>query len=142
MLTLRTLRICFYTNSHSIKILLCRGGAEDTTLEAKTKDTKTSEAKDRNARGQGPRKQTQVFSEKRRSSKIFFWRSPQKKRSRKNFLADVQNFNHSKNSAVLEPRTRNFRGLSLRGQGQGLQNVFSRTYSRPRTSSRTPPLLL
>ena len=32
-------------------------------------------------------------------------------------------------------------GLDLRGQGQGLQNVSSRTSSRPRTSSRTPPLL-
>ena len=35
-------------------------------------------------------------------------------------------------------------GLDLRGQGQGqgLQNVSSRTSSRPRTSSRTPPLIL
>ena len=33
-------------------------------------------------------------------------------------------------------------GLDLRGQGQGLQNLFSRTSSRPRTSSRTPPLLI
>ena len=34
-------------------------------------------------------------------------------------------------------------GLDLRGQGQGqgLQNVSSRTSSRPRTSSRTPPLV-
>ena len=32
-------------------------------------------------------------------------------------------------------------GLDLRGQGQGLQNVSSRTSSRPRTSSRTPPLI-
>ena len=52
-----------------------RGGVEDTRLEAKTKDTKKSEAKaktalsrtdpleaqDRNARGQGPRTQAQVF---------------------------------------------------------------------------------
>ena len=40
------------------------GGVEDTRLEAKAKDTKKSEAKakDRNARGQGPRTQMQVFS--------------------------------------------------------------------------------
>ena len=30
--------------------------------------------------------------------------------------------------------------MRLRGQSQGLQNVSSRTSSRPRTSSRTPPL--
>ena len=30
-----------------------RGGVEDTRLEAKAKDTKKSEAKDRNAQGQG-----------------------------------------------------------------------------------------
>ena len=55
-----------------------------------------------------------------------------------------QNFNGSKNSAVLEPRTGQFsrtygfeakakvKDLRLRdqGQGQGLQNVSSRTYSR------------
>ena len=41
---------------------------------------KKSEAKDRNARvqGQGSRIQTQVFSEKKRSSKIFFRRFPKK----------------------------------------------------------------
>ena len=41
-----------------------RGGVEDTRLEAKAmaKGTKKSEAKDRNARGQGPRTQMQVFS--------------------------------------------------------------------------------
>ena len=56
-----------------------------------------------------------------------------------------QNFNGSKNSAVLEPRTGQFsrtwgfeaKDLRLRGQGQGLENVSSRTSSRP----RTPPLL-
>ena len=52
-----------------------------------------------------------------------------KKRFPKNFSSAPQNFNNSKNSA---------RGLDLRGQGQGLQNVSS----RPRTSSRTPPLIL
>ena len=55
-----------------------RGGVEDTRLEAKAKDTKKVEAKDRNARGQGqgPRTQAQAFSKKKRSSKIFFRRSP------------------------------------------------------------------
>ena len=65
-----------------------------------------------------------------------------------------QNFNCSKNSAVLEPRTGQFsrtwgfeakaktKDLRLRGQGQGLQNVSSRTSLRPRTSSRTPPLMV
>ena len=56
-----------------------------------------------------------------------------------------QNFNGSKNSAVLEPRTGQFsrtkgfeaKAKDLRLRGQGLQNVSS----RPRTSSRTPPLL-
>ena len=59
-----------------------------------------------------------------------------------------QNFNGSKNSAVLEPRTGQFsrtygfeaKAKDLRLRGQGLQKVFSRTSSRPRTSSRTPPL--
>ena len=40
------------------------------------------EAKDMNARGQGPRTQAQVFPKKKRSSKIFF-RHSQKKRSSK-----------------------------------------------------------
>ena len=92
-------------------------------------------------------------SPKKRSSQKFFWRSP-KKRSSQNFSSDLhkktfpknfstapRNFNNSKNSAVLEPRTGQFsrtrgQGLDLRGQGQGFQNVSS----RPRTSSRTPPL--
>ena len=39
--------------------------------------------------------------------KIFCRRSPQK-RLAKIFSADLQNFNHSKNNAVLEPRTGQF----------------------------------
>ena len=62
--------------------LISRGGVEDTSLEAKAKDTKKNprprprtafsrtdplEAQDRNARGQGqgPRTQPQVFSKKK-----------------------------------------------------------------------------
>ena len=135
-----------------------RGGVEDTRLEAKAKDTKinprprtafprtdTPEAKDRNAwgQGQGPRTQAQVLA-----SQKFFRRSPKKKvftkifqaistkkRFPKNFSSASQNFNNSKNSAVLEPRTGQF--SRTWGQGQGLQNLSS----RPRTSSRTPPVL-
>ena len=40
----------------------------------------------------------------------------------------------------LRPRTRGFEAKDSRLRGQGLQNVFSRTSWRPRTSSRTPPL--
>ena len=72
--------------------------------------------------------------------KIFFLAISTKKRFPKNFSSAPQNFNISKNSAVLEPRTGQSSrtwDLDLRGQGQGLQNVSS----RPRTSSRTPPLI-
>ena len=76
-----------------------RGGVEDTRLEAKAKDTKKSQAKDTNA---------SVFLRKQ-VLKIFFGRSPKKKNVlEKHFSADLQNFNHSKNSAVLEPRTGQF----------------------------------
>ena len=82
------------------------------------------EAKDRNARcqGQGPWTQAQVLSKtKKRSSQKFFKRSPKKKvftnifqaistktRFPKNFSSAPQNFNNSKNTAVLEPRTGQF----------------------------------
>ena len=83
--------------------------------------TDTLEAKDRNARGQGqgPRTQVQVLSKKKRSSQKFFRRSQKKKnfffqaistknRFPKNFSSAPQNFNNSKNSAALEPRTGQF----------------------------------
>ena len=106
--------------------------------------TDTLDAKDRNARGQGqgPRTQAQVLSKKKKVFPKIFQAISTKKRSPKNFSSAPQNFNNSKNSAVLEPRTGQFsrtsgqgQGLDLRGQGQGLQNVSSRT------SSRTSPLI-
>ena len=119
--------------------------------------TDTLEAKDRNARGQGqgPRTQPQVLSKKKKKifTKIFqaiskkkkvftkiFQAISTKKRFPKNFSSASQNFNTSKNTAVSSRGQANFRGLDLRGQGQELQNLSSRTSSRPRTSSRTPPL--
>ena len=115
-----------------------RGGVEDTRLEAKAKDTNKSEAKDslsedRHSRGQGQecsrlRPRTKVQGHKRKCSpkkkkdlhknfsgdlkeKVFtkiFHAIPTKKRFPKIFSSAPQNFNNSKNSAVLEPRTGQF----------------------------------
>ena len=81
-------------------------------------------AKDRNARGQGqePRTQTQVFSKKdfqkkflgdlqkkqKKIFKTFFQAISTKNDLEKFFSAHLQNFNRSKNSTVLEPRTGQF----------------------------------
>ena len=87
--------------------------------------TDTLEAKDKNARGQGqgPRTQAQVLSKKKKKGlhknfsgdlqkkKVFtkiFQAISTKKRFLKNFSSAPQNFNNSKNSAVLEPRTGQF----------------------------------
>ena len=42
---------------------------------------------------------------KKKGLKNFFSVDPQKNGLGKHFSADIQNFNYSKNSAVLEPRT-------------------------------------
>ena len=85
--------------------------------------TDTLEAKDRNARGQGPRTQSASALQKKKSSQQFFKRSSKKKkmvftkifqaistkkRFPKNFSSAPQNFNIPENSAVLEPRTGQF----------------------------------
>ena len=103
-------------------------------LEAKAKDQG-------HKRRCPPKKKKKVFTK-------IFQAIFTKKRFPKNFSSASQNFNNSKNSAVLEPEDRPIfedlrprgqgQGLDLRGQGQGLQNVSS----RPRTSSRTPPLVI
>ena len=87
-----------------------RGGVEDTRLEAKD-----SLSEDRHSRGQGqecsrPRTQAQVLSKKKGLHKNFSGDLKKKKKKRfpKNFSSAPQNFNNSKNSAVLEPRTGQF----------------------------------
>ena len=79
--------------------------------------TDTLEAKDRNARGQGPGTQAQVLSKKKVFTKTFQAISKKKKVFTKIFQADIhkktfssasQKFNNSKNTAVLEPRTGQF----------------------------------
>ena len=87
---------------------------------------------------------------KKRSSQKFFKRSPQKNVFQKNFSSASQNFNNSKKKCCPRAEDRPiFEDLRPQGQGQGLdlrgqglQNVSTRTSSRPRTFSRTPPLLL
>ena len=124
-----------------------RGGFEDTRIEANAKDTKknswprpstafprtdTLEAKDRNARGQGQGHKRKCSSKKKnRSSQKFFKRSPQKDVFQKIFQALHEILTIQKIVLSSSQGQANFRG-----QGQGLQNVSS----RPRTSSRTPPL--
>ena len=93
--------------------------------------TNTLEAKDRNARGQGqgPRSQAQVLSKKdlhknfsgdlQIKKKVFtkiFQAFFTKKCFPKNFSSASQNFNNSKNSAVLPI----LKDLRPRGQGQEL----------------------
>ena len=75
--------------------------------------TDTLEAKDRNVRGQSqePRTQAQVLSKVKKKTNVFtkiFQAISTKKRFPKTFSSAPQNFNNSKNSAVLEPRTGQF----------------------------------
>ena len=89
--------------------LKSRSAVEDTRLEAmdrqkteaKAKDspcedrTDLLEAKDSNARGQGPSTQAQVLPKKKVFTKIFQAISKQKKSLAKNFSGAPQNFNNS-----------------------------------------------
>ena len=129
-----------------------------------------AKAKDRNARGQGPRTQAQVFSKKKAFKKIihaiskktpskFFFRRSSKEEYKKGlrklslrFLAFSKQISRVQKIVLSSSRGQgNFRGLEalrprprtidLRGRGQSLQNVSSRTSSRPRASLRTPPLV-
>ena len=59
------------------------------------------------AKAKDQRHKRECFPKKKGLQKFFFG-DLKKKRSRKTFLADLQNFNHSKNRAVLEPRTGQF----------------------------------
>ena len=109
-----------------------RGGVEDTRLEAKAKDTKKIRGQ-----GQGQPFRGQTLSRPRPRTKDTSASAPRKKKKglHKNFLGDLQkkkvftkifqaistknrfqknfssaprNFNNSKNTAVLEPRTGQF----------------------------------
>ena len=106
-----------------------RGGVEDTRLEAK--DTKKIRGQGQGQTLSRPRTQAQVLSKKKKKKglhknfsgdlqkKVFtkiFQAISTKKRFPKTFSSAPQNFNNSKNSAVLEPRTGQF--SRTRGQGR------------------------
>ena len=157
------LKVCDRDQVELEAMVLDRGGVEDTRFEAKAKDTNKILGQGQGQPFQGqtlsrPRPRTKDTSasalrkkkglhknflgdlKKHKKKKVFtkiFQAISTKKRFPKNFSSAPQNFNNSKSSAVLEPRTGQFsrtwgQELDLRGQGQGLQNV----------SSRTPPLVL
>ena len=125
-------------------------------FEAKAKDS------DARGQGQGPRTQTQVFPPKKKDLQNFFSGDLKKKvfkiffkrkRSPKIYFQAISTWGNQKKvfadfpqgfwrflTKFQQPRAEDrpiFEDLRLRGQGQGLQNVSS----RPRTSSRTPPLV-
>ena len=89
-----------------------------------------SETKDKNARGQsqGPRRQVQVFPKNKNKRFSIF------------FSADLQTFNGSKTSSVLEPRTGEFsrtwgfeakaKDLTLEAKAKGFK-VCPRDQGRP-----------
>ena len=109
---------------------LSRLRQECSRLRPRTKDTSASA----------------LQKKKKKSSQKFFRRSPQENVFQKIFQAlhkilTIQKIVWSSsrgqtNFRGLRPRGQG-QGLDLRGQRQGLQNVSS----RPRTSSKTPPLL-
>ena len=92
----------------------------------------------------------EIVLQKRKDSK-FFSGDLHKKRSKKKKFSPSTKFSPFKKLCYSRSEDREIfedlrlcsqgQGLDLRGHGQGLQNVSSRTCSRPRTSSRTPPLL-
>ena len=102
-------------------IMHSRGGVEDSRLEAKAKDTKKIRGQGQPFRGQTlSRPRTGMLEAKtkdtsasalQKKKKVFtriFQAISTKKRFPKNFSSAQQNFNNSKNTAVLEPRTGQF----------------------------------
>ena len=102
---------------------MCRGGVEDTRLEAKAKDTKIIRGQGQPFRGQTlSRPRTGMLEAKAKNQGHKRNCSPKKKKGlHKNFSSDLhkktfskkfssapQNFNNAKNSAVLDPRTGQF----------------------------------
>ena len=120
--------------------LITRGGVEDTRLEAKAKDTKKIRGQGQPFRGQTLSRPGTVMLEAKAKDKC----SQKKKRSSQNFSSAPQNFNNSKNSAVLEPRTGQFSrtwGLEAKDfkmcpRGQGRPRGLHLCWLRPDVAAK------
>ena len=91
-------------------MVLNRGGVEDTRLEAKAKD-QGHKRKCSPKKKKGLHKNFLGDLKKKKKKKVFtkiFQAFSTKTRFPKNFSSASQNFNNSKNTAVLEPRTGQF----------------------------------
>ena len=108
-------------------------------LEAKAKDTSASALQKKKKKKKGLHKNFSSDLHKKTFSKKIFKRFTKFQQFKKQCCPRAEDRPIFED---LRPRGQG-QGLDLRGQdqGQGLQNVSSRTSSRPRTSSRTPPLI-
>ena len=115
--------------------------------EAKAKDSLSEE---RHSRGQGqecsrPRPRTKDTSasalRKKRSSQKFFRRSPQKNVFQKNFQALHKLLTIQKTVLSSSRGQANFQGLEASRSRPRTSKCILKDSSRPRTSSRTPPLV-
>ena len=142
-------------------IVFSRGGVEDTRLEAKDTKKIRGQGQGQPFRGQTlsrPRTGMLEAKAKDQGHKRKCSSKKKKKGLHKNFSSDLHKKTFSKkffkrytkfqqlkkyccpraeDRPIFEDLRSRGQGLDLRGQGQGLQNLSS----RPRTSSRTPPLV-
>ena len=157
---------CDWKPKLTMTMTISRGGVEDTRLEARTQKKIRSQGqpfrgqtllrprtgmleakvKDKGTSASVLQKKKGVqksFSgDLKKSLQKFFQRSPVKTAFSNFFSGNLQNFNNSKLPCPRLEDKAIFEDLRPRGQGQGLQNVSPRMSSRPRTSSRTPPLTI
>ena len=145
--------------SLSEKLIGSRGGVEDTRLEAKAKDTKKFQGQGQTLSRPRTKDTDASVLQKKKIFKNFF---QAKKVFKKIFLDDIylrkpkkrslqifrkvsgvfqRNFNGSKIVLSSSRGQANFRGLEASRPRPSTSKCVLETSSRPRTSSRTPPLI-
>ena len=124
------------------------GGVDDTTPKAKDQGHKRKCSQKKKKRKTNVCKSFFHAISKKKVFKYFFRRSPNKTAQKKIFQPIYKSLTIQKIVLSSSRGQANFRGLEasrprrqgidLRGLGQGIQNVSS----RPKTSSRTTPLMM